>query len=384
MNELQPTLRERDLIDGLTFHEWTSIRDLTPYMSAGWAEAFLRPNSPTGPQPPTTPLYRHPTGRQDPAARPGTAAAGTNLGLFTEQVLASGRRRRTVLGYDEPGLLATAFTNSAAANTLTQAINDWSLVEWLRPEPKLTGLILVSMNNPQRAAAEVRRLGAHPEFVGVALGTNALSMPFGHPVYHPVYEAAAEYGLPLVIQVGSDTSPSLLAPPIGGGIAATYAETEIWGAHPLMTHVATLIFEGVFELFPNLRVLLVGGGLSWLPSAIWRLDFWWSTNRLEAPLLTHLPSEYLREHVRVATYGMEHPSDPERLRVALGTVPWLEDILLYASGYPAIGWRESEQIATHLPAEWLPKITAVNAEHFFRFPAEVANTSSEALSGHSG
>lgn len=355
-------------VDGLAFHEWSSIRDLAPYMSPGWAETFLRPSSPTGPQPPTTPLYRHPTGRQDPAARPAKGAAGTRPDLLAEQLLADGRRSRTVLGYDEAGLLATAFTNTEAANVLTQAVNDWTLAEWLRPEPRLSGLILVSMNNPQRAAQEIRRLGANPEFAGVALGTNGLSMPFGHAVYHPVYEAAAEFGLPVVIQVGSDTSPSLLGSPIGGGTAATYAETQIWGAHPLMTHAATFIFDGVFEMFPNLKVLLAGGGASWMPSAIWRLDFWWSTNRLEAPLLQRLPSEYFREHVRVATCGLEEPTTPARLHTALMTVPWLDEVLVYASGYPSVDWREPEQVAPYLPAQWLPQIVRDNALGLFRFP----------------
>lgn len=351
-------------IDAAAFHEWRSIRDLAPYMSSGWAEAFLRPNSPTGPQPQTTPLMRHPTGRQDPAAYPEKGPAGSDYERFEAQVLVPGRRERVVLGYDEAGLMATAFTNTSAANVLVAAINDWTLDQWLSRDARLSGLILVSMNNPTRAAAEVRRLGSRREFVGVALGTNGLGMPFGHAVYHPVYQAAAELGLPIVVQAGSDSSPSLLSPPIGGGVVATYAETEIWAAHPLMTHAATLIFDGVFEMFPSLKVLILGGGLGWLPSAIWRMDFWWSSNRLEAPLLQRPPSEYFRDHVRVATAGMETPVDRERLKTILRTVPWLEEVLVYASGYPNVGWQESEAVAPRLPQGWAEALDR-NASELF-------------------
>ena len=52
--------------------------------------------------------------------------------------------------------------------------------------------------------AEIRRAGAHERMVGIALGANGLGLPFGHPAYHPIYEAASEMKLPILIQVGLD------------------------------------------------------------------------------------------------------------------------------------------------------------------------------------
>lgn len=355
------------VIDACAFHEWRSIRDLAPYMTEGWRETFLRPGSPTGPQPPTTPLYRHPTGRQDPDAYPEKGPAGSDAEQFGRQLLADGRRDRVVLGYDEAGLLATAFTNSAAGNTLVAAINDWTRDTWLSDDSRLAGLILVSMDDPQRAAQEVERLGDDPAFCGVALGTNGLSIPFGHKVYRPVIEAAAAHDLPIVLQAGSDTSPTLLAQPVAGGVAATYAETQVWAAHPLMTHVNSLIFEGVFELFPNLKAVVVGGGVSWLPAATWRMDFWWSNNRLEAPLLQRVPSEYLRHHVRFGASDIEHPADPTRLSRALQTVPWLSEVIMYASGYPNVSWEEPDAVLARLPEEWSEAVGGATAAATFRF-----------------
>jgi predicted TIM-barrel fold metal-dependent hydrolase len=355
-------------IDGCVFHDWASIEQLTPYMSAGWQEALLRPGNPDGPnQARGMPLYRSPRDPFDPASYPEGGRPGSDLGLLAEQVF-DGSRERVVLGYGEGGLLASAFTNPAAAQVLSSALNEWTRQQWLARDDRLFGLILVSTAIPQGAAAEVRRSGSSDRFVGVALGTNGLDRPFGQAVYHPIYEAASEMQLPLVIQTGSDTSPSLNTSPIGGGMAATYAETEIWSVHPLATHLASLVFDGVFDLFPNLEVLLVGGGLSWFPSFVWRMDAAWNHMRSEAPLLKDLPSAYLRRHVRLATTGMEHPADPQVLPTALGTVPWIDETLLYGSGYPKRDWEQPAEVASSLPSEWSDQLLHENAAGFFRFP----------------
>ena len=43
------------------------------------------------------------------------------------------------------------------------------------------------------AAAEIRRLGSRDEFVGVFLPGGA-RIPYGNPVYDPIWEAASELG----------------------------------------------------------------------------------------------------------------------------------------------------------------------------------------------
>jgi predicted TIM-barrel fold metal-dependent hydrolase len=295
---------------------------------------------------------------------------------MTEHLLAGGLRERVVLGYGEAGLLLTAYTNPDAARVAVRALNDWTLEHWLKADERLYGLLLVSTAIPHEAAAEIRRLGSEERFVGIALGTNGLDRPFGQAVYHPIYEAANELELPIVIQTGSDTAPSVFAPPIGGGMASTYAETEAWGAHAPQTHLASLIMEGVFELFPNVKVMLVGGGVTWYPPFAWKLDSAWNHMRSEAPLLRTRPSEYLRTHVRLSTAGMERPQDPHLLSTAMETVPFASETLIYGSGYPDRGWEDPDAVVSRLPAEWSDAILRDNAREFFRFPDSPATVAS--------
>ena len=52
------------------------------------------------------------------------------------------------------------------------------------------------------AVAEIHRLGDHPQMVGVLFASNPLRRPLGDPIYHPIYAAAAEYGLAITSHIG--------------------------------------------------------------------------------------------------------------------------------------------------------------------------------------
>ena len=82
---------------------------------------------------------------------------------------------------------AAAFSilpNGILAAQLARGYNDWLLEHWLEPEPRLRGLIVVSAQHPEAAAAEIRRVGGRDEFVGVFLpggGADPLRQPRARP-----------------------------------------------------------------------------------------------------------------------------------------------------------------------------------------------------------
>ena len=49
-----------------------------------------------------------------------------------------------------------------------------------------------------RPAKEIRRFGGRDEFVGIFLPGGA-RIPYGNPVYDPIWEAANEYSLPVTV-----------------------------------------------------------------------------------------------------------------------------------------------------------------------------------------
>lgn len=359
--------------DACAFHEWSTPEDLADYFDLGWRQAIMRPGDRGGPIGVKAKwLYVDPQGEHRLDAYPATGVPGSDPALTVRQLVEENDCGRVVLGYKE-GILATGINNYLLARVVTRAANRWTIERWFDRDPRFHGMVLVTSAVPETAAADIREFGAHPRMVGVALGANGLGRGFGHAVHHPIHEAAAELGLPLVLQAGSDAVSSLDATPTAGGLPATYAQYATHAPHAMMGHVASLIMQGVFERFPSLRVLCVGGGAMWLPAYAWRLDYWFKTNFREAPWLTRLPSEYLADHLRLATHSLEAPADTARLAAALRTWPGIERQLVYASAYPERTSESPTSISRRLPSEWHAAVFHDNASELFRFPDDTAS-----------
>jgi predicted TIM-barrel fold metal-dependent hydrolase len=358
-------------IDGCAFHDWGASPTLVPYMPAGWGDLITRSGDLLGPMNIKADwLHDHPLGGRAPETAPETGPPGSDPDLLLRQALDARGVERAVLGYHD-GLLSSGYPAPYTAREAVRAANDWTVDRWLSRDERLYAHLLVVSSQPDEAAAEIRRLGSNERFVAVALGANGLGRPFGHPVYHPIYAAAAELGLPLVLQAGCDSMADVPGAPTAVGLPSTFAESRVLSAQSLMAHVISMIMAGVFDLYQDLRVLLVGGGVAWVPSLLWRLDFNVKfTRRLEAPWMRMTSTEYFTRHIRLGTYSLEAPAKPERLAKVLRTIPGVESMLLYTSGYPNDDGEPPEAIAARLPQEWHEQIFRENALAFYRWPGE--------------
>jgi len=349
-------------VDACAFHDWPGTTTLTPYMNPTWRRLLERASDPFGPaRIKVKPLYPDPLGTWAPDTYPASGGLpGTDYATMRAQLLDDSSLSRVVLGYDE-AFLVTAIANHYIGQQVTSAVNRWTEEEWLARDPRLLAYILISSALPEEAATEIRRAARNERMVGVHLGANILGKPLGNPLYHPIYEAAADHGIPLVLQVGSDyNAPDLFCPPPGGPMA-TVGEFRALEARPLASHVISMISQGVFEKYRDLKVLLVGGGVAWVPDAVWRADYRFKSMAHEVPWLRRQPSEYFLEHVRMTTYGLEVP-DGAALGPVLRSLPGLDDTIVYASGYPRRDWQRPTDVA--------PLFDGFGTEQIFRRTAE--------------
>jgi predicted TIM-barrel fold metal-dependent hydrolase len=97
--------------------------------------------------------------------------------------------------------------------------------------------------------------------------------------------------------------------------------------------LTSLVCEGVFERFPSLRIVLIEGGIAWIVPLMWRLDRAWKLLRAEAPRLTRLPSEVIREHVWLTTQPIDEPPRASDFTAMLEQMDMAGHIL-FATDYP--------------------------------------------------
>jgi predicted TIM-barrel fold metal-dependent hydrolase len=216
-------------------------------------------------------------------------------------------------------------------NAIAVAVNDATVETWLSVSPRYRGSVLVNSDDPAAAVREIERLGDRPDMVQVLMASTT-RQPCGQRRYHPIYEAAAAYGLPVALHPGAEGSGTA-APPTPVGYPTRYLEWHTLLPLTAMAQAASLVCEGVFERFPTLHMVIVEGGLSWLPHLMWRLDKNFKALRDTVPWLTRLPSDYIKQHLRLTTQPVEEPDDPGHLPQMLAMME-AEHTVMFSSDYP--------------------------------------------------
>lgn len=359
------------VIDTDVHHHWKSDNDVIAYTSREWRDAYTWAGNPgskfLGAAVSGAPLlnpalqfYPHSSGpaRRLEYAPKGTEAPGTDYETLRVQLLDPFHVARAILSFDvgfQSGLI-----NPWQAVDVVRAVNDWNQEHWLSiNDSRLYSGVLVQTQLPEAAAQEVRRVGRHPKIAEVLLVASALGKPFGHPVYHPIYEAAAELGLPIAIHIGGELTGAY-GHYTAGPVPNSRFELEGSNSQAVQHHIVSFITHGVFEKFPQLKLLVKENGIVWIPSLLWNLDANYKILRLESRWVRKLPSEYFRDHIKVSTQPVEI-IPAKRLVELFDSYDFLQDVLCFSTDYPHWDTDDPTYISKRFPREWLPKLFLRNA-----------------------
>jgi predicted TIM-barrel fold metal-dependent hydrolase len=220
-----------------------------------------------------------------------------------------------------------------------------SMVDFCSVDPRLLATGYVPLRDFARSramAAEVIGMGCRALLVGSGC-------PRGHSPSHvgldPVWAQAQEAGLPIVFHVGGGlrlADDRLLDPEYfenggprvpdfhGGDENFRSVDYMAIPTAPMQT-LATLIFDGVLDRFPELRFGVIEQGASWVPSWMRFMDSAFHAFRKREERLQRLallPSEYVRRQVRATPYPAED-------------VGWIvrnagPEVCLFSSDYPHV------------------------------------------------
>ena len=167
--------------------------------------------------------------------------------------------------------------------------------------------------------------------VQVGLSIAPSGAPWGDERNDPIWEAAVRNNLRVGFHVQPPTG--VQGAPTPWGWPGSYLELRSVFTTIFETQLISLVCNGVFEKFPDLKVVLVEGGFAWVPGAMWRMDSSWKAVHSEVPWLRRRPSDYVREQVRFTTQPMEEPPEPRFLNQLIEMMG-SDRMLMFASDYP--------------------------------------------------
>jgi hypothetical protein len=264
-------------------------------------------------------------------------------------------------------LLFAGIPNIEYATFLARAYNRWLLEEWLRQEPGLYGVVLASPQNPEDAAAEIRRYAREDRIVGIYLPTAGVNPLWGHRKYDPIFAAAQETDLPVCLHSVTVVSPAF--PCQLDQFENHFGRQVLSHAFAMMANLTSIIHSGVPARFPGLRVVFTEAGIAWVPYMMWRMDKYFNEYRRMVPFLEKRPSDYIKERMWFATQPIEEPDNPKDLVATIDLLGGPERVL-FASDWPHHDFDHPRTIMKlPMPAEAKRKIMGENALDLFGIPA---------------
>lgn len=337
-----------------------SPAEVMPYLSASWRRHFedrgIRMYARARDR------YNHPNRTYRVDALPGSGGPAGSDPEFTLANHLTPYNIATALLLPQEPYGVTAWGDAAAADAFCSATNDYFIDRWVGLDDRYALAITVSPHDPKATAAEIRRRGGETGVVGIQLLLT--DQMLGSTWFDPVYEAASELGLPIVLhQSGSEAcfTTSLTA---AGGVPRSYGERHVVLTQVGAANIVDLVTGGVFERFPQLQVCMVEWGFSWLSSLLPRMDHLWEQDPGAAPLVRKPPSQYVAEHVTFTTQPLDEPDTRDELE-SLFAIPGIEKMLLFSSDYPHYDTDDPDFVIRRIPAPMRAAVCYENAVQAF-------------------
>ncbi|HXW35929.1 MAG TPA: amidohydrolase family protein [Acidimicrobiales bacterium] len=258
-----------------------------------------------------------------------------------------------------------------------QAHNRW-LADFCADVPgRRAGVVQVFLNKVDDALAELDwAISAFETFGGVLLPgipPGSGLAPLWEPVYEPLWQRCEELDVPINIHGGSGL-------PDYGEHEAARAMMLIelpWFSHRSVWH---LIFSGVLERHPGLRIVLTEQGVAWLPRGLETLDWFYRRMTLgdaaEAKFfgavaagMSMSPSEYFHRNFWVGASFLRPSESPLRYDVGVERIMWGDDYPHSEGSYPHT--REALRVAfAQCPESEVRAMVETNAASFYGFDLE--------------
>jgi predicted TIM-barrel fold metal-dependent hydrolase len=249
------------------------------------------------------------------------------------------------------------------------AYNDW-LAEFASYSPKrLYPIALISLDDVADGVREMQRCLKRGHRGVQVCGVAPPERPYFASEYEPFWSAAQEMQIPISLHLGTGRK-SMQSAQGRGEMRLTGRDfminTTLAPVHEIQRSLCSLIFGGVLERFPRLRIVSAENDSGWFPHMLYRLDHFYEKfgTMSDDMKLTMKPSDYVRRNVWV-TFQDD----------MVGPMTWKifgEDRYMWASDFPHSDstWPHSHDVIERnfegVPESVKRKIICSNAAALYR------------------
>ena len=272
-----------------------------------------------------------------------------------------------------------------AAVEVTRIYNEWLAGFCSKRPERFAGLASIPNHPIEAAIAEVERVAKRGALRGLDIANSTDLKPLWDPYWNPLWEVINATGLPLhfhtvsgytpehirkIMMIGGDPTRASLPgmPEVELPVARAAFATNITAFQLNMSNILTsMIYSGVLERCPRIRLVLGESGIGWIPYVLWRMDAEWE-DQFKDLSLKMPPSDYWRRQCR-ATYQTDPIGVKLLDELGAGNVMWGSDF-----PHPDGIWPDSKEYVArelgHLPAGVRRKVVCENAARLYGFSLE--------------
>jgi len=270
--------------------------------------------------------------------------------------------------YPSQGLFYYKVADPQLFSAICRAYNDW-LAEFCSVDPdRLKAIAMINVDDVADAVSELERT-AKLGFVGAMITEYpSEERRYDHSDYEPLWAAAAGLNMPLSLHTATRRVLSNTALVERTVHDASRRATKVF--LPAIS-MCDMIFSGVFERYPDLRLAIVEFELSWVPYVLTNMDYTYRERHEEAQYRYKgdtLPSDFFARNVFLS---FQEDDIGIRLRDRIGV-----DCMMWGSDYPhsESTFPRSRQVLDEIlqgvPEEERVKIVCHNTARLYGFDLE--------------
>lgn len=260
--------------------------------------------------------------------------------------------------YPSQGLVLFSVPVTDVVTAAMKGYNDWLAEFCSEDTDRLKGVAMLNLDDVDEAVTELQRCRDRGLAGALISVLPPPWQPYRDPVYDRFWAAAQDLEMPLSLHTATERAdPRVGRAAFRLDVKEVPPSAFVNSDFQVRQTLADMIFSGVFERFPRLRVGSIEHEVAWIPFFLARLDYTYTDRPRRGPEWRRfadadlLPSDFFRRNVFVS-----FQEDPYGLRLrdvfGVGALMWGSDYPHTESTFP-----RSRQILEHIFAD-VPQVEA--------------------------